>query len=560
MKRALIYASVVVLLLSAVVSFVRSPKTQAADTRNFNPELIISDSVFRNADSMTASQIQWFLESKDSTCLKDKYVLSLHDSDSDGLGDEPYGLGKNNKVRVSALIKQASRIYGINPRVILATLQKEQGLITRQDCPTWRYNTALGYGCPDSAPCDNSAYGFTRQIDYGTWHFRGFFLDTYPVPPTVPGTKKIQYNPDSRCGGKTITIRNRATAALYSYTPYQPNQYTLNGGVDDSYPNCGAFGNLNFWRYYTMWFGLPTAVRYDPMGQKRWLKLTKDVRKVNLKTGGESGEVIPTGAEVYFVRKSYFDESMYLQSEHDFRAGVDRGIRFIDLAEIPVVFTTMSVPRWMNTTIATPKVHPVTLEPDGGSISRTIDAYYTDKFTVGGTTYLRTRHDTDNNVLRGIPMDKLKDANVNITELTRPRWFEATKDSAYTNVATGDATTIILKENSRTFFTHKFYVNGQLYLNTEDPGSFLGVAGQDFTTVNNGYVPFLSPRTLKLTENTMKVDTATMQQIPPGLLAGTELSFASKVTINGALYVRTAHDTKHDVNRGIPFSLLQEVD
>ena len=234
------------------------PSVKAAES--FNPANIISDSIFTNRNAMTISQIQNFLESKGSACLAHFSTLSLNDSDGDGLGDEPYGKGSNEQVSAATVIWQASQIYGINPQVILATLQKEQGLVTRTDCPDWRYNTALGYGCPDSAPCDNSAYGFTRQIDYGVWHFRGFFDDTYPVPPTIPGNKFIAYNPDvDRCSGSTVNIYNRATAALYSYTPYQPNAATL-AAAPGQLVDCGAYGNLNFWRYFTQWFG---STQYD---------------------------------------------------------------------------------------------------------------------------------------------------------------------------------------------------------------------------------------------------------------------------------------------------------
>lgn len=233
--------------------------TSRATLAGFNPENIISDANFTDYKSMSAAQIQTFLNQKNSVCLRNFQTLSLNDRDGNGLGDEPYGKGVNHKVSAATLIWQAAQIYKINPKVILVTLQKEQGLVTRTDCPAWRYNTALGYGCPDSAPCDTTAYGLTRQIDYGVWHFRGFFDDSYPIPPTVPGTKAIAYNPDGRCGSKTITIRNRATAALYSYTPYQPNAYAMSGGSSSAYPNCGAFGNRNFYDYYTDWFGPSTS-------------------------------------------------------------------------------------------------------------------------------------------------------------------------------------------------------------------------------------------------------------------------------------------------------------
>jgi uncharacterized protein Veg len=41
---------------------------------------------------------------------------------------------------------------------------------------------------------------------------------------------------------------------LYKYTPYTPNAAALNNlyGLGD---NCSAYGNRNFWRYFTDWFG-----------------------------------------------------------------------------------------------------------------------------------------------------------------------------------------------------------------------------------------------------------------------------------------------------------------
>ena len=239
----------------SVVILIVSASHFASASPGFNASNIMSDSVFTNKGSMSIAQIQHFFESKGSVCLANFKTLSINDSDNNGLGDEPYGKGVNEQVSAATAIWQAAQIYNINPQVIIATLQKEQGLVTRTDCPEWRYNTALGYGCPDSQPCSTAAYGFSRQIDYGTWHFRGFFLDTYPVPPTIPGAKFIAYNPNgSACGGSVINIENRATAALYSYTPYQPNAATLAASAGQTV-HCGAYGNINFWRYFTSWFG-----------------------------------------------------------------------------------------------------------------------------------------------------------------------------------------------------------------------------------------------------------------------------------------------------------------
>lgn len=224
---------------------------------DFNTGRIIDDDVFTNKKSMSPQEIQNFLVSKNSTCLKDFKTLTLHDSNGDGNADEPYGKGSGNKALASKVIWQSAQIYDLNPQVLLVTLQKEQGLITRGDCPDWRYKTALGYGCPDNQPCDESAYGLTRQLDYGSWHFRGFYNDSMSFVPYTPGNASIQYHPDSGCGSSQVNIRNRATAALYSYTPYQPNKAALNN-LDGLGNSCSAYGNRNFWRDFTRWFGNPT--------------------------------------------------------------------------------------------------------------------------------------------------------------------------------------------------------------------------------------------------------------------------------------------------------------
>jgi hypothetical protein len=223
---------------------------------DFKAGHIIDDDVFRNASTMSPQEIQNFLVKKDSTCLKDFKTQTLHDSDGDGNGDEPYGKGNQNKARASKVIWQASQIYDINPQVFLITLQKEQGLLTRDDCPDWRYQTALGFGCPDDEPCDSSAYGFTRQLDYGGWHFRGYFEDSLAYVPYSPGKNSVDYHPRDSCGSSQVNIRNRATAALYSYTPYQPNQAALNN-LDGTGDSCSAYGNRNFWRDFNRFFKDP---------------------------------------------------------------------------------------------------------------------------------------------------------------------------------------------------------------------------------------------------------------------------------------------------------------
>lgn len=235
----------------------------AANAQLFNAGRIIDDAIFTNNNSMSAAQIQDFLNSKNSTCLKNFQTLSLVDYNNDGQVQETTteAYGKSGNMSAAQVIKAAADIYKINPQVILVTLEKEQGLVTRKDCPDWRYNTALGYGCPDTAPCNQAAYGFTRQIDYGVFHFRGFFDDSLTTVPFNVGSYRVSYNPTASCGSSVVNIQNRATAALYSYTPYQPNQAALDAGYGLAEP-CGAYGNRNFYLYFTDWFGTTLSGQY----------------------------------------------------------------------------------------------------------------------------------------------------------------------------------------------------------------------------------------------------------------------------------------------------------
>jgi hypothetical protein len=147
-----------------------------------------------------------------------------------------------------------SEACGINPQVLIVLLQKEQSLVT-DDWPwTTQYRSATGYGCPDTAPCDSEFYGFFNQVYSAARQFKRYVRDANLFSYRAGLSSYIQYNPNTLCGGSNIFISNSATAALYNYTPYQPNAASLNNlyGTGDS---CSAYGNRNFWRLFNDWFG-----------------------------------------------------------------------------------------------------------------------------------------------------------------------------------------------------------------------------------------------------------------------------------------------------------------
>src|SRR5690606_12678197 len=82
----------------------------------------------------------------------------------------------------------------------------------------------------------------------------------------------IKYHPNSSCGTTQVYIRNQATAGLYNYTPYVPNQAALNAGYSTG-NSCSSYGNRNFYNYLSDWFGNPANLLQSggfESGSKHW--------------------------------------------------------------------------------------------------------------------------------------------------------------------------------------------------------------------------------------------------------------------------------------------------
>jgi uncharacterized protein YjdB len=271
---------IVILSLTITGVFLSLPaeKSSAVTASDWNAGNIISDDQFFNSGSMSTSDIQNFLNSMvptcdtngtrpsefgggtraqygasvgkpaPYTCLKD-YVENPNTHQNNANGGSVSGGWSSAQI-----IKYASDTYNINPKALIVLLQKEQALVT----DTWpfpgQYRSATGYGCPDTAPCDAEYYGLYNQVVNAARQFQ--LYAKYPASYRYKAYQNntIQWNPSSSCGSSTVYIANQATAGLYNYTPYQPNQSALNNlyGTGDS---CGAYGNRNFWRLYSDWFG-----------------------------------------------------------------------------------------------------------------------------------------------------------------------------------------------------------------------------------------------------------------------------------------------------------------
>jgi hypothetical protein len=266
---------------------------------NYND--VIDNGIFDNSNSMNAAQINTFLNSFPSSCISTNNGFSAPDptgySPSGG-----YTFGGN--VSAGQVIYDAAQAYGLNPQVLLATLQKEQSLITgsagcyanvpnpanavngscgskasmcTSACPYSGgcINIAVGYGCPYY--CNAADEGFSNQIIRAAWVFtydrhRAEGLNNWYVnKPGWNNSADLTYcysgydaagGPYYLCpdqaghtndahvshsgqyvfSGSVVTVANGATAALYDYTPY-------------------LHGQDLFTSAFNMWFGSTNIVK-----------------------------------------------------------------------------------------------------------------------------------------------------------------------------------------------------------------------------------------------------------------------------------------------------------
>lgn len=233
----------------------------AATPPEFDPGFIISDELFYDGDALDADEVQAFLDEQVPSCAPGIVCLADYTQKTvTRAGDDVCGAYRGRESETGAeIIAKVGLACGISQKALLVLLQKEQSLV-RDAAPTaGDFSFATGYACPDTAACDVEYSGFYNQVYWAAWQLKRYanppgtseFFTSRPIGEPSP----IAYNPDASCGTADVTLTNIATAALYYYTPYQPNPATVAGSNDDP---CGAYGNLNFWRFYSEWFGDPS--------------------------------------------------------------------------------------------------------------------------------------------------------------------------------------------------------------------------------------------------------------------------------------------------------------
>lgn len=249
---------VVVALVAGLVRFTNwRAQVRAAEaaqleltrTYDFNPGNIISDGQFFNGSAMSQAEVQSFLDTQGGSLA----AMTFDTSNESGEGLCADYTGTKGE-SAAAIIDQSARACKVSQKVLLTVMQKEQHLVTAVDPTGFQYKAAMGLSCPDDANCDPAYAGFFRQV-YGAAHrYQYYVAHESAYGYHANALNYIQYHPNAGCGGTNVYIENKATALLYIYTPYQPNDASLAAGFGEG-DSCSSYGNRNFALIYTNWFG-----------------------------------------------------------------------------------------------------------------------------------------------------------------------------------------------------------------------------------------------------------------------------------------------------------------
>jgi hypothetical protein len=217
-----------VLAAVAVATLLTLPAVASAAT--FNPLNVFSDETLRASGSMSRADIQSFLDAQPG-------VLKTYSAPEGG----PNGAHSTVVKPASQIIAEAAAYWNVNPKIIMATLEKEQSLISAPNhvaSASHTYGTAYhlehAMGCGVYPSSKDTHPGFGDQVWTGTQKL-GQTTDSYAWYAGKP--KQVYSYPD----GHDIIIvpANQITWNLYTYTPYYPQ--------------------ISVWNIYNKFFGDPQS-------------------------------------------------------------------------------------------------------------------------------------------------------------------------------------------------------------------------------------------------------------------------------------------------------------
>jgi hypothetical protein len=570
---------VLVTVIAAFTSFALpyfSTKYADATLAGFDAGNIMSDITMSSKDTMTVSQIQAFLNSKND-CNNNDYATYLRynsaaytyhwvgPANSNGhfvcmaqeTFDQVTGLPAATGLSAAQIIYNAAQKYSINPQVLLVLLQKEQGLITDTFPHSRQYQTATGYGCPDTAPCDTQYYGLVNQLNNAANFYQrilsGSWTGNYPV-----GTRYVLYHPNTACGGTNVTIKNRATGALYTYTPYQPNTAALaaNYGTGNS---CSAYGNRNFYNYFTDWFGSTQSNRWSPMTDPRVMIVIQDTLPINPDTMELGSSWLQVGDQLVFESKTTLsDGRVCLRTRSDSASGESRCILLLRLGEFTPTFTTLTDDTQLFA--STQWTCKVNIHSISVLCPESVDENQVVKIAASaenmGITYYITKHDWDLGIRdKGMLAVRFRKAYAFQSIEPIPMKAVSTTDKYIPGT---DITKQPIANNQIIYFSSKTIIDNKTYYRTtvDTTNNNNLVIPENSLTPN--FSPFISPRNLRTNKTTVSRNILTGQTCST-VLSGAISFFDSKITVGSTIYYRTRTETAKGSLCVIDATVLSEI-
>jgi hypothetical protein len=568
-KKALLLLTLTTLVASGILTLL--PSKASAFTPNYNPSNLIDDNVFADKNSMGLDSIRSFLKSVNSNLVN--YEVTENCGSKTGAHYAFYKAHYDCGVRHTAakIIYDAAHAYSISPRSIIATIQKEQSLITTPpgQATSYQRDFAMGYACPDSGGC-GSVKGFFGQVDNGAWQFRydiegirhhtswngwsgmsswyssacGHSTGFYSAG-LYPGNRVTFYSTSGH-PNKTISIANASTAALYCYTPHV-----------GPYSQTGYSGSYNFVYYFDLWWG--TTYGYTKLDTPRWMVLTTSTPAIDPFTGqpaDQSPTSLPQGTQLKFADKVEVNGQWYLRPASNSAQHVDRTIPMADLGEIS--YQPFDTPRYMHLASNTYKVNPRTGKHSVSTVFKEgQDIFFSDKIEVNGQWYYRTTYDHNQGSDSTIPASKVED--IAYTSFKEPRYMNVTSAVTKLNPVTSETSSTTISKGTQVKFSSKITVDGTSYYRTaSDTTNGVELAVSSSSVSDIPYVN-VSDRWLQLNTAAAKTNPRSGVTTSASLPTGTQAKVAQKITVNGVTYYRTTYDISHNLDNGIPVGDFEEI-
>ncbi len=221
---------------------------QTAFAFSFDPEFIISDSEFLDERALTKDQVKRHL-------------------DRGYLGEYETKNWEGDHMSALDIVWNASQEAGINPKVLLVLLQKEQSLILDDNPTQKQLDWATGYAVCDGCSFNDTGVarfqGFGKQVNSAALQFvEGYFADI-----GIHGVTQGKYGPgvEIEIDGELITPKNAATASLYAYTPHFHGNELFAVIWDDwfgvSYPTGSLLKDAETGDIYRIEFGMKRHIK-----------------------------------------------------------------------------------------------------------------------------------------------------------------------------------------------------------------------------------------------------------------------------------------------------------